>query len=77
MDVRIALEILKGALKNSYDVCYLISSDTDILPAIHEAQSVGKKVIYVGFTKKKSKALMNNCSKYILLNQKQLADCNL
>ena len=77
VDVRIALEILKGVLKNSYDVCYLISSDTDIFPAIHEAQSVGKKVIYVGFTKKKSKALMNNCSKYILLNQKQLADCNL
>ncbi|MEN8253040.1 MAG: NYN domain-containing protein [Patescibacteria group bacterium] len=77
VDVRIALEILKGALKNTYNTCYLISSDTDILPAIHEAQDTGKKVIYVGFSKKKSRALMNNCSKYVLLNKQQLENCNL
>jgi uncharacterized LabA/DUF88 family protein len=31
VDVQIAVDIVRGAIKNEYDICYLISSDTDLL----------------------------------------------
>src|SRR4030042_2354641 len=34
VDVQIAVDIVRGAIKGEYDKCYLISSDTDLLPAI-------------------------------------------
>ncbi|PIX31320.1 helicase, partial [Candidatus Berkelbacteria bacterium CG_4_8_14_3_um_filter_33_6] len=33
VDVRIAVDILRGALKNEYRRCFVISSDTDLIPA--------------------------------------------
>jgi len=62
VDVRIACDILKGALVDKYDSCYLISSDTDLIPAIHDARSEGKNVCYVGFKHQISRALSRNCS---------------
>lgn len=38
VDVQIAVDIVRGAIKNEYDICYLISSDTDLLPAISTAK---------------------------------------
>lgn len=70
VDVRIAVEVLKGALKNEYDVCILFSSDTDIIPAIAEAIRVNKKVIYAGFEGRLSRAMMRNCSKTLIIKSK-------
>ena len=75
VDVRIAVDILRGALKNEYDKCYLISSDTDILPAILEAKEEGKKIIYVGFEKNVSRAMAVNCSKTILITREMIRKC--
>lgn len=75
VDVRISLNILKGALKNSYDECYIISSDTDIIPAIKDAKIEGKSIIYVGFNNFASQAMRNNCSKSFILKVKNLEDC--
>ncbi|MCX6713524.1 MAG: NYN domain-containing protein [Candidatus Vogelbacteria bacterium] len=75
VDVRIALNILKGALKNDYDECYVISSDTDIIPAIKDAKIEGKKIVYVGFENFVSHAMKNNCSKYFILKSQDLRNC--
>jgi uncharacterized LabA/DUF88 family protein len=72
VDVQIAADMIYGALKNRYDVCYLISSDTDLLPAIKIAQKERKKVIYVGFEKFVSRALINNCSSYRILKKSEV-----
>lgn len=69
VDVRIAIDILKGAFKHEYDFCYIISSDSDLVPAVIEAKSVGKKIIYIGFENFVSLAMKNSCSKYILLKK--------
>lgn len=70
VDVRIAVEVLKGALKNEYDECVLFTSDTDIIPAITEAIKVKKKVIYAGFEGKLSRAMMGNCSRILIIKSK-------
>lgn len=72
VDVQIAVDIVRGAIKNEYDKCFLISSDTDLLPAIKTAKDEGKKIIYVGFENFISRALLKNCSSYIILKKNQI-----
>jgi uncharacterized LabA/DUF88 family protein len=68
VDVFISVTIVKGALKNEYSDCYLISSDTDLIPAIKEARSVGKKVHYISFKNSISRALSKNCDSTIVIS---------
>lgn len=63
VDVNIAVDILVGAYEDVCDHIILVSSDTDLLPAIKKAKEKGKMVEYIGFSHKRSYAMMNNCSK--------------
>src|SRR3989338_4030646 len=54
VDVRLAVEMIRFARENTYDIAYLLSSDTDLVAAVEEVQSFGKKVQYVGATKHQS-----------------------
>lgn len=60
VDVKIAIDILIGAYENLYDKVILLSSDTDLLPAIEKAVSLGKTIQYVGFSHNPSFALINH-----------------
>ena len=72
VDVQIAVDIVRGSIKNEYDKFYLISSDTDLLPAIQTAKDEGKEIIYVGFENSISRALLKNCSSCIILKKDQI-----
>lgn len=72
VDVQIALDIAVGALKNKYRKCYIISSDTDILPAILVAKDEGKEIIYVGFDKSISRMMRAKCSKMICIKKEMI-----
>lgn len=72
VDVQIAVDIVRGAIKNEYDICYLISSDTDLLPAIKTARDEGKKIIYVAFENSISRALLKNCSSFHIVKKEDL-----
>ena len=54
VDVRLAVEMIRFAREDKYDVAYLLSSDTDIVAAVEEVQSLGKQVCYVGIAKGQS-----------------------
>lgn len=72
VDVQLAVDIMKGAYLDTYDICYLVSSDTDLLPAIAEAKSRGKKIVYVGFRHQVSYALNNQCDESRLLTKSDI-----
>lgn len=72
VDVQIATNLLKGAFRKQYSQAYLVSSDSDIIPAIKEIKSLGKKVIYIGFEHQPSFALLKSCTKSHLLTKKDL-----
>jgi uncharacterized LabA/DUF88 family protein len=72
VDVEIAVDITKGAIKNEYDTVYLISSDTDLLPAIQVAKQEKKEVVYVGFENAKSIAMSRHCTSYIILKREDI-----
>ncbi len=72
VDVQIAVDMVRGSIKNEHDTYYLISSDTDLLPAIQTAKDEGKKVVYVGFDNFVSRALLKNCSSTLILKKDQI-----
>jgi uncharacterized LabA/DUF88 family protein len=49
IDVLLALAIAIGAERDDYDVCILCSADTDLLPALEHARSMGKVVEVSGW----------------------------
>jgi uncharacterized LabA/DUF88 family protein len=61
VDIHIAVAILVAAYENLADRIILISSDTDLIPAIAKAQEKGKIVEYVGFSHKISLAMARSC----------------
>jgi uncharacterized LabA/DUF88 family protein len=72
VDVQIAVDRLVAAYENLCERIYLVSSDTDLIPAIHKAQEKGKTVVYVGFSHQVSKALVANCRETQTLTKEAL-----
>lgn len=72
VDVNIAVDILVAAYENICDRIIIVSSDTDLLPAVKKAKEKKKIVEFVGFSHMPSYAMMNNCSKHTLLTKKDL-----
>ncbi|MBU1045737.1 NYN domain-containing protein [Patescibacteria group bacterium] len=60
VDVLMAVDLLIGAYENTYDTVILVTSDTDLLPAIEKVRSMNKKIEYIGFSHKPSLALIAN-----------------
>lgn len=50
VDVKIATDMIIGAYENHYDVAALVSSDTDLIPAIKQIRRLGKIVEHIGFS---------------------------
>ncbi len=61
VDVKIAIDIVMDGIENKYDTAIVVSSDTDLIPAIKYIQSKGKKVEYVGFSNYASLGLIREC----------------
>lgn len=69
VDVKMAVDLLVGAYENRYDIAILISSDTDLIPAIQKVKQFGKKVVYIGFSHKPSYGLIKNATETRLLTR--------
>lgn len=69
VDVNIAVDILVATYENLCDRIILVSSDTDLIPAVNKAREKGKIVEYVGFSHKPSIAMVARCTESHLLKQ--------
>ena len=72
VDVNIAVDILVATYENLCDKIILVSSDTDLLPAVKKAKEKGKKVEYIGFSHQPSVAMVANCTSSRLLTKEDL-----
>ena len=72
VDVGLAVDLVKDALTDSVDEIVLLSSDTDLIPAILVAKEAGKKIIYVGFEDKLTKALASESDAVQILRKKEV-----
>ncbi len=72
-DIHMAVDLVKGAFKNTYDEAILVSGDGDFVPAVKVAREEKKKVENIYFKKSASTNLKQNCDKSFLL-RKELLD---
>lgn len=72
VDVRMAVEMIRLARENKYDTAYLLSSDTDLVPAVEEVRSFKKRVVYVGISKGQSFGLTKTSDETILLRDEDI-----
>lgn len=57
-DVKIATDLIIGAVDGLYDTAILVSSDTDLIPAIKYIKYKHKKLEYIGFSHAPSFGIM-------------------
>lgn len=67
VDVQIAIDLVIGAIEGDYDVAIVVSSDTDLIPAIRYVRQRGKVVEYVGFSARPSLGMAKESTLSILL----------
>ena len=72
VDVHMAVDLVTGAYDDRYDTAVLVSSDTDLIPAVHSVRSKKKKVEYIGFAHRPSFGLMKNVSLTTTLRREDL-----
>jgi len=72
VDVRLAVEMIRLAREKMYDVAYLVSSDTDLVAAVEEVRSFGKKVQYIGTARSQSFGLAKAADDVRLLRSEDI-----
>jgi len=73
VDILLAVEMIRLGLEKKYDVAYLLSSDTDLVPAVEECRRLGREVVYVGCSLHgQSFGLTKACNRTILLQTKDV-----
>jgi len=73
VDVRLALDIYKLANENIYEKAILISSDSDLIPAVRMVQAQDKEIEYIGFSHNSSIALIKECKTKRLLTPEDVS----
>ncbi len=74
-DIHIAVDMVKGAYENTFDVAILVSGDGDFVPAVKVVQEKGKSVENAYFKPSLSWHLKQECDKSIKLNKEILDKC--
>lgn len=72
VDVQVAIDLVIAAYENICDRIILISSDTDLMPAIKKAQQKGKIVEYIGFSHMPSVAMVSCCKESRLIAKDEI-----
>jgi uncharacterized LabA/DUF88 family protein len=72
VDVQIAVDMLVAAYEDTCDRIILVSSDTDLAPAIKKVIEKGKVIEYVGFSHQPSVAMVTFCSESTLLKKEDV-----
>jgi uncharacterized LabA/DUF88 family protein len=72
VDVQMAVDIVVAAYEKTCDRIILISSDTDLAPAIKKARAKEVVVEYVGFSHKPSVAMVSFCNESTLLKKEDI-----
>ena len=71
-DIHLAVDMVKLAYNDSYDIAILVSSDGDFVPAIQAVKEKGKNVENIGFENKFSYHLQQTCDKFSKLKKTEV-----
>lgn len=68
VDIRIAVDIVKDVIDGTVSTVLLVSSDSDLQPAIYEARARGALVWYIGFKSRINRGLITTTDRYLLID---------
>ncbi len=71
-DVKIAVDLIVGAVDNLYDTAILVSSDKDLIPAVRYIKYRKKKFEYIGFSHAPSLGMQKYANLSVLLREKDI-----
>jgi uncharacterized LabA/DUF88 family protein len=71
VDVRLAVDIVSMAQEKKYDIAIVLSSDTDLIPAMQKAVGHKREVVHIGFEHQPSLALIRYATRSRLLTRKE------
>lgn len=71
VDVRLAVDIVAMAHEKKYDIAFIVSSDTDLIPAIVHARSYKKEIVHIGFEHQPIFSLMRYASRTRMISRKE------
>jgi uncharacterized LabA/DUF88 family protein len=71
-DVKIAVDLIIGAVDDIYDTAILVSSDTDLIPAVKYIKYRKRKLEYIGFSHNPSLGMQKYADLSILLTPKDV-----
>jgi uncharacterized LabA/DUF88 family protein len=69
VDVRLAVDIVTMAQVKKYDTAIIISSDTDLIPAMQAAQRMKREIVHVGFEHQPSLSLIRYANRSRLITR--------
>lgn len=72
VDVKISVDLVVGAVDNIFDTAIIVSSDTDLIPAIKYVKFKGKNIEYIGFSHFPSLGIQKNVSLSRLLTPQDI-----
>ncbi len=73
VDILLAVEMIRCFLEKRCDIALLVSSDTDLVPAVDECKRIGGEIFYVGSSLHgPSFGLAKACNRTILLQPKDI-----
>lgn len=72
VDVRLAVEMIRLARQDKFDIAYLLSSDTDLVPAVEEVLSLKKRVKYIAAADSQSFGLSKATGNYLILRPEDI-----
>lgn len=74
VDIGLGVKMVEDKLLNIETTFVLISSDTDLLPAVRSVRKNGGKVIYVGFEDRLTKALTYNSDSSNIIRKNEIIE---
>lgn len=75
VDVKIAVDMVSWSCDKEVIKIILGSSDSDLIPAIHEVRKREVECIYLGFEDKINKGILYSCNKAILIRNTEVLNC--
>ena len=70
----IAVGMVADALQKRVDEIVLVSSDTDLLPAIDIIKTAGVTVTYIGFSNKTTRAIVAKADRTEIIRDQEILD---
>lgn len=74
VDVQIAVDLVIGACDGSLEQAVIVSSDSDLQPAIKQLKPRGVGTVYVGFENKPNKGLSYTTDRTILIRNSEVEE---